>query len=117
MISVSPKHRVYLAIDPIDFRRGIDGITRLCRIKFQQDPMSGHYFVFHNKRKTDIKVLYYDSQGYCLFQKRLSSGRFLHWPKKQHSLITLTSAQLQVLIFNGNPALTDDGATWQRIDD
>lgn len=117
MISASPKHRVFLAVEPIDFRRGIDGIVRLCSSQLRQDPMSGHYFVFHNKRKTDIKVLYYDSQGYCLFQKRLSCGKFTHWPKQNCPLITLTSAQLQVLIFNGNPALTDDGPVWQRIDD
>ncbi len=80
MISASPKHKVFLAIDPIDFRKGIDSISSLCRNKYHQSPQDGHYFIFRNKRKTDIKLIYYDSQGYCLFQKRLSTGKFKYWP-------------------------------------
>ena len=81
MMHVSPKHRIFLAIAPIDFRKGINAISRLCQQKLDQDPLCGHYFIFRNRRKTDIKLLYYDSQGYCLFQKRLSTGRFTHWPR------------------------------------
>lgn len=117
MISVSPKHRIYLAINPIDFRKGIHGIQKICRNQFMQDPMSGHYFIFRNKSKTDIKLLYYDSQGFCLFQKRLSTGRFMHWPTATTSLITLTSAQLQVLIYNGDPQNTQDGVPWKPLID
>ncbi len=90
MISVSPKHRIFLAIQPIDFRKGINTIAILCRCQLRQDPMSGHYFLFRNKRKTDIKLLYYDHQGFCLFQKRLSTGQFKHWPTAENPLITLT---------------------------
>ena len=75
MMTVSPKHRVFLAVQPIDFRQGIQGISSLCKNKLRQDPMTGHYFIFRNKRKTDIKILFYDAQGFCLFQKRLSSGK------------------------------------------
>ena len=115
MINVSPKHRIFLAIHPIDFRKGINGIVRLCKNQFNQDPMNGHYFIFRNKRKTDIKLLYYDSQGFCLFQKRLSSGKFDYWPTAAHSVVTLTPAQLQVLIYNGDPQNTHDGAPWKSI--
>ena len=117
MISVSPKHRIFLAIEPIDFRKGLDSISRLCRCQLYQDPMMGHYFIFRNKRKTDIKLLYYDAQGFCLFQKRLSTGRFKHWPTASHPLITLTPAQLQVLIYNGDPKSTQEGAPWQPVID
>ena len=65
--------------------------------------MNGHYFIFHNRRKTDIKLLYYDSQGFCLLQKRLSSGKFSHWPEGPNPLVTLSSEQLQVLLNNGDP--------------
>lgn len=117
MISVSPKHRIYLAIEPIDFRRGLDSISRLCRYQFQQDPMNGHYFIFRNKRKTSIKLLYYDSQGFCLFQKRLSAGRFNNWPTAINALVTLTPAQLQVLIYNGDPQSVKDSLPWKPITD
>ena len=115
MISVSPKHRIFLSIEPIDFRKGLNAIARLCQQKFQQSPLLGHYFIFRNKRKTDIKLLYYDSQGYCLFQKRLSSGHFTHWPTANCSLVTLTPAQLQVLLYNGNPCGTHESQPWHPI--
>lgn len=98
MISVSPKHRIFLAISPIDFRCGIDAIARHCREQFQQDPLQGHYFIFRNKQKTSIKLLYYDTQGYCLLQKRLSTGKFMHWPSAETRAVTLTPVQLQVLL-------------------
>ena len=69
MITVSPMHRIYLAVKPIDFRKGISGIIALCQHHFKLNPMSGHYFLFRNRARTSIKILYYDSQGFCLFQK------------------------------------------------
>ena len=113
MISISPKHRIFLAIQPIDFRCGIDALTRLCREQFQQDPLRGHYFIFRNKRKTSIKLLYYDTQGFCLWQKRLSTGKFMHWPNAQSIAVTMTPVQLQVLLHNGDPCQTMQGAPWR----
>ena len=104
MLSVPQRHRIFLAVKPIDFRKGIDGIALLCKNQFSQDPMSGHYFVFHNKRKTDLKILYYDVQGFCLYQKRLSSGKFAHWPKNNSPLLSLSAEQLQLLVQNEDPA-------------
>ncbi len=115
MINVSPKHRVFLAIEPIDFRNGIDGLVRYCHKQFHQDPLQGHYFIFRNRRKTSIKLLYYDSQGFCLFQKRLSTGRFRHWPTVEHRIVHLTPAQFQVLLYNGDPNKTDEAAPWAQL--
>jgi transposase len=115
MLSISPKHKIYLAVSHIDFRRGIDSIARLCKNLYQQDPMQGHYFVFLNKRRNSIKILYYDSQGFCLLQKRLSQGRFLHWPTHDNEVISLTSAQFQVLLYNGNPQNTNESPAWKKL--
>ena len=117
MLSVSPKHRIFLSIAPIDFRKGIDAIARLCQHQLNLDPKQGHYFIFRNRRKTDIKVLYYDSQGFCLFQKRLSTGRFNFWPTADNPLITLTPAQLQVLLYNGSPQQTQEGLPWRPLNE
>jgi len=117
MISVSPKHRVFIAINPIDFRCGIDGLVKVCQQQYQQNPMSGHYFIFRNKRKTSIKLLYYDAQGFCLFQKRLSQGRFNSWPTAPSPMLTLTPSQLQVLIHNGDPASVKADAPWRCVMD
>ena len=115
MLAVSPKHRVFLAVDPIDFRKGIQGISSFCKHTLRRDPMTGHYFIFRNKRKTAIKILFYDAQGFCLFQKRLSSGTFKNWPETAHDLMTLTPTQLHVLIQNGNPQAIDSGPQWHPI--
>ena len=117
MLTVSPKHRIFLAIAPIDFRKGLDAIARLCQHQLSLDPKQGHYFIFRNRRKTDLKILYYDSQGFCLFQKRLSAGRFNFWPTADNPLITLTSAQMQVLLFNGNPNHTQESQPWLPLNE
>ena len=81
MIQVTPQMRILVAVEPADFRRGIDGLARLCREVLEADPFSGTVFVFRNRRATSVKVLAYDGQGFWLAQKRLSTGRFRFWPR------------------------------------
>ena len=82
MIQVTPQMRVLVAVEPADFRRGIDGLAALCRQVLRAEAMSGTVFVFRNRRATSIKVLAYDGQGFWLCYKRLSKGRFRWWPKR-----------------------------------
>ena len=60
MIQITPQMRILLAVQPADFRRGIDGLARLCREELKADPFSGAVFVFRNRRRTSIKLLVYD---------------------------------------------------------
>ena len=69
MIQVTPHMRILLAIEPADFRKGIDGLSRLCRAVLNADPFSGYVFVFRNKRRTAIKILVYDGQGFWVVPK------------------------------------------------
>ena len=62
MIQLTPQMRILLAVAPADFRRGIDGLARLCRELLQSDPFSGAAFIFRNRRATAIKILLYDGQ-------------------------------------------------------
>ena len=104
MIQVTPQMRIFLAVEPIDFRKGIDGIAAVCRQVLHADPFSGHVFIFHNKKATAIKVLMYDGQGFWLCQKRLSKGRFNPWPTNgQLPLRQLEVHEVQMLIWNGKP--------------
>lgn len=74
--------RVQVYGRPTDMRRSFDGLYALTRHELHQDPMSGQLFVFINRRATQIKVLYWDRSGFCLWTKRLEQGRFLSdWGK------------------------------------
>lgn len=117
MIQVTPQMRVLVAIEPVDFRKGIDGLARICRAEMKSDPFSGTAFVFRNRRRTAIRVLVYDGQGFVLFYKRLSSGRFRYWPiNGQEGVTPLQAHELQVLIRGGDPGATKAAPVWRRVE-
>jgi transposase len=116
MLQITAKHKIFIAVQAIDFRCGIDGLAGLCRRQWQLDPMSGHFFIFRNRKGNAIKIITYDSQGYVLCQKRLSAKTFNHWPRAQQSLMTLTPAQLQVLFYNGDPTTVVTAPPWRTIE-
>ena len=60
MIQISPQMRILVAVKPVDFRKGIDGLAGICRSVLKSDPFSGYVFVFRNRRGTAIKILVYD---------------------------------------------------------
>src|SRR6267154_136923 len=76
MLALTPQMRILVAVEAVDFRKGIDSLAELCRAKLDADPFSGCLFVFRSRRATSIKVLVYDGQGFWLATKRLSKGRF-----------------------------------------
>ncbi len=75
MIAIVSQMRVLVAVEPVDFRNGIDGLVAVCRQRLQADPMSGALFVFARRRRRSIEILACDGQGFLLCQ-RLSTGRF-----------------------------------------
>jgi transposase len=80
MLTLPPSVRVYVASDATDMRRGFDRLSGMVREVVQGDPMSGHLFVFINRRKDQVKVLVWDRTGYVLLHKRLERGCF-HLPR------------------------------------
>ncbi len=116
MIQTSPTMRVLVAIEPVDFRKGIDGLGALCRQTLQQDPMSGCAFVFRNRTGTSIKVLVYDGQGFWLCQKRLSQGRFPWWPTSGNGVShSLDPYRLHVLLAGGNADAAEGVPIWRPV--
>jgi transposase len=107
--------RVLVAIEPADFRRGIDGLARQCREALRSDPFSGTVFVFRNRRRTSVKLLVYDGQGFWLSQKRLSSGRFRFWPQTAGNAATLQAHELHVLLRGGDPGTTRASPEWRPV--
>ena len=73
MIQITPQMRVLVAIEPVDFRRGIDGLAQLCRSILTADPMDGTLFVFRSRAGKSIKLLVYDGQGFWLCQNQVTS--------------------------------------------
>jgi len=116
MIQITPQMRILLAVEPVDFRKGIDGLAGVCKNVLGCDPFCGYVFVFMNKKKTAIKILLYDGQGFWLCQKRLSRGRFCWWPdKRQDPLMRLLVHELQLVIWNGNPENAQAAPLWKKI--
>ena len=115
MLQITPHMRILVALDPVDGRRGIDGLVRLCREQLRADPFSGCLFFFRSRRATSIRILTYDGQGFFLAQKRLSKGRFPWWPSGSGTTRTLEAYQAQLLLAAGNPD-TPVAPLWRRVD-
>lgn len=89
--------RVFLYGEPVDMRKSFDGLYALARNGLAQDPLSGHLFAFVNRRATQMKVLYFDRSGWCLWAKRLEAGRFLgDWAQMHHREMDYTGLKLML---------------------
>ncbi len=118
MIQITPQTKVLVAVEPVDFRCGIDGLAQLCKARFQADPFGGTLFVFRSKRGTGIRLLCYDGQGMWLCAKRLSKGRFKWWPSAtptNAASVRLLAHELQVLICGGDPSETRVPEAWRPL--
>ena len=97
MIPVPAETRVWLAGGVTDMRKGFNGLAALAESKLQEDPHSGHLFVFRGRRGDLVKIVWWDGQGACLFSKRLERGRFV-WPAASDGKVCLGRAQLAMLL-------------------
>ena len=105
MIGPSGAVRVMVAVKPVDFRKGAEGLAALVRERLMGDPFSGAVYVFRAKRADRVKLIFWDGTGVCLFAKRLEDGKF-YWPKIEGGVIRLTAAQLSALL---------EGLDWKRV--
>ena len=120
MIQITANTRILLAIEPCDFRRGIDGLARVCRGELAEDPFSGTVFCFRNRRASAVKLLYYDGQGFWVAHKRLSSGKFGWWPSAprvaEEKTWKIAAHEVAVLLRAGDPRFTRAAPDWRSID-
>ena len=105
MIFPPGRVRVMVAIRPVDFRKGMDGLAALVKEELKTDPFCGVIYVFRAKRADRVKLLFWDGTGLVLVSKRLEEGRF-RWPKLSDGVMRLTPAQLTALI---------EGLDWTRV--
>lgn len=76
MLTLPPAVRLYVAPAAVDARKGFDGLSLYVQTQLQKDPLSGHLFIFFNRRRDQVSVLFWDRSGYVLWKKRLERGRF-----------------------------------------
>src|SRR6204780_68573 len=97
MIALPSGTSIWIAAGVTDLRRGFTGLSAIAQTVLEQNPFSGHVFVFRGKRGDLIKLLWWDGDGLCLFAKRLERGRFI-WPQAVSGTVSLTPAQLSMLL-------------------
>jgi transposase len=118
VIQVTPQMRVLLAMEPADFRNGIDGLARLCREVLAEEPFSGAVFGFRNRRATAVKLLVYDGRSFWLCHMRLSEGKLGWWPRAGADgakAQELASYELSVLLAGGDPRRARGKPAWRPV--
>ena len=90
--------RVFLCTQPTDMRKGFDGLTGLVRECFGQDPLTGHLFLFLNRRRDRIKILFWDHDGLAIWYKRLEAGTFQHLDPKGRAHLVSGAAGIELTV-------------------
>jgi transposase len=98
VLSLPPAVRIFLATRPTDMRKSFCGLANETRQVIAHDPLSGHLFVFFNRRRTMVKVLYWDRTGYCLVAKRLERGTFELPAADERGVVELEAAELGLIL-------------------
>jgi transposase len=117
MITITPEMRVKAVLDPVDGRKGIDGLSQVCRAVLKTDPRSGTIFLFRNRSAKTIRLLMFDGSGFWLAMKRLSQGTFRHWPSSpaDEAGAWLCAHEFRALIFGGNPSTGWIPPMWRPV--
>ena len=115
MLQLTPQSRILLALAPVDFRNGIDGLAAVCRRHFARNPPDGAIHVFRNRAGTTLKLPCYDGQGFWLCTKRRSRGRLQWWPRADGAAVPLVARELQVLLWNGCPDRAAMAGDWRPV--
>lgn len=98
MLSIPPLMRVFIATRPTDMRKSFSGLAGAARTVIEQDPMSGHLMVFFNRRRTMMKAIFWDANGFSLLAKKLARGTFILPEAQGQAVITLNAAELMLIL-------------------
>jgi transposase len=103
VLTLPPSIRIFVCTAPADMRRGFDGLAHMAQDIVRQDPLSGHLFVFLNRRRDRVKILYWDRDGYAVWAKRLETGTF-RLPQATGPQLEVQHADLVMLLGGIDPA-------------
>lgn len=105
MISPAGNFKFYVASNPVDFRKGMDGLAAIILSEFELDPFSGALFIFRSKRADRLKIIVWDGTGLVLIHKRIEGKGFV-WPNSKSGILNLSKAQFEILF---------EGLDWRRV--
>lgn len=116
MIPFGPATRIFLAPGPTDMRRSFDGLAETVRLHLGDDPLSGHLFVFTNRRRNRLKILVWDGSGLWVCAKRLEEGTF-RWPTPEpgQTRVRLSAEELALLLGGLDWLATSRRRWWRRV--
>jgi len=98
MLHLTSESNIWLAVEPVDFRKQIDGLVALCKNYFNKQPSSGDLFIFMNRARTMVRILCYEQHGYWLATKRLSRGRYSLWSNQETEMHSLAAHELKEIL-------------------
>jgi transposase len=115
MLGLSPATRVYVATGAVDMRKGFEGLFGIVRDTLSLDPLSGHLFLFANKPRTRLKILFWDGSGFWVCAKRLEKGRFA-WPRGDGESLRLRGDELAMLLGGLDWSAAKRRRGWLRLE-
>ena len=115
MFGLGPATRVYIAVESVDMRKGFEGLYGLVRDHLNEDPLSGHLFLFTNRGRTRLKALVWDGSGLWVCAKRLERGTF-RWPRADAGMrsLTMRPEELAMLVNGMDLTVAQPRANWYR---
>lgn len=115
MLSWGPGTKIYVATEPVDMRKGHDGLCKLAEVVMRSDPYSGHYFVFFGRRLDRVKVLFWDRAGFVVYYERLAKGRFrMPRASADGASVAIDGAELAMLLGGFDVRSARRSPAWQR---
>ncbi len=117
MIQVPAQANVFVMHEPVSFRNGIDGMAAVARVVLEKEATSGAFFVFRNRGRHMLRVLYHDGGGFWLCTRRLSKGKYSNWPTSEGTepCSPMLARDLQVLIWGGDPSSCSFPDLWKKL--
>lgn len=104
MLQITHQTRMLVAVEPIDFRKRMDGTAAVCRAKLEKDPLDGVVYLFRNRTRTMIRIYFFDGLVEWSCDLRIASGKFPHWPTSSEPVTGLSAHQFYMLIKGGDPS-------------